>query len=187
LDLLPWTEKAESWLCRLRWLAGFNADWPSYNQAWLSANIEVWLAPYLSGINSIKGLQKLDMLAIVQQLLDYDLQQVLAQQAPAFYTAPSGKMLAIDYSQPQSVKVSVQLQEVFGELSSPLLAWGKVALTFELLSPARRPIQTTADLAYFWRNSYFDVIKDMKGRYPRHRWPDKPLEEKAGRSIKPKQ
>lgn len=187
LDLLPWTEKAESWLNRLRWLAGFNTDWPSYNQAWLSANIETWLAPYLSGINSIKGLQKLDMLAIVQQLLDYDQQQVLAQQAPAFYTTPSGKMVAIDYSQPQNAKVSVQLQEVFGELSSPLLAWGKVALTFELLSPARRPIQTTADLAYFWRNSYFDVIKDMKGRYPRHRWPDKPLEEKAGRSIKPKQ
>lgn len=104
-----------------------------------------------------------------------------------FYTTPSGKSLMIDYSQPQSAKVSVQLQEVFGELKSPLLAWGKVALTFELLSPARRPIQTTADLANFWRTSYFEVIKDMKGRYPRHRWPDKPLEEKPGRSIKPRQ
>ncbi|MDY0136013.1 MAG: ATP-dependent helicase HrpB [Thiomicrospira sp.] len=187
LDLLPWTEKAEAWLSRLRWLAGFNADWPSYNQAWLSANIESWLAPYLSDINSIKGLQTLDMFAIVQSILDYDQQQVLAQQAPAIYTTPSGKNVVIDYSQPQNAKVSVQLQEVFGELKSPLLVWGKVALTFELLSPARRPIQTTADLANFWRTSYFEVIKDMKGRYPRHRWPDKPLEEKPGRSIKPRQ
>jgi ATP-dependent helicase HrpB len=76
------------------------------------------------------------------------------------------------------------LQEVFGELHSPQLAWGQVSLTFELLSPARRPIQTTADLAHFWRSSYFEVIKEMKGRYPKHRWPDKPLDEKPGRSIK---
>lgn len=187
LDLLPWTDKAQQALQRLRWLAELNADWPSYNQAWLLHNIQHWLAPYLSDINSIKGLQKLDMSAIVHALLDYQQQQVLNLQAPMFYTTPSGKSLMIDYSQPQSAKVSVQLQEVFGELKSPLLAWGKVALTFELLSPARRPIQTTADLANFWRTSYFEVIKDMKGRYPRHRWPDKPLEEKPGRSIKPRQ
>lgn len=186
LDLLPWNSKAEAVLSRLRWLAAFNADWPSYNPAWLSKNMAHWLAPYLSGIRSIKGLQALDMAGVVNQLLDYEQQPLLAQHAPAFYQAPSGKSVPIDYSQPNIAKVSVQLQEVFGELNSPLLAWGKVPLTFELLSPARRPIQTTADLAHFWRNSYFQVIKEMKGRYPRHRWPDKPLEEKPGRSIKPK-
>ncbi|WP_044408178.1 ATP-dependent helicase HrpB [Thiomicrospira microaerophila] len=186
LDLLPWNTKAEAVLSRLRWLAAFNADWPSYNPTWLSNNMAQWLAPYCSGIRSIKGLQALDMAALVNQLLDYEQQQLLAQHAPAFYQAPSGKRVPIDYSQPNIAKVSVQLQEVFGELNSPLLAWGQVPLTFELLSPARRPIQTTADLAHFWRNSYYQVIKEMKGRYPRHRWPDKPLEEKPGRSIKPK-
>ncbi|MBE0493503.1 MAG: ATP-dependent helicase HrpB [Thiomicrospira sp.] len=184
LDLLPWTEKAEHWLSRLRWLASFNTDWPSYNQAWLSANIVHWLSPYLSGIRSVKALQKLNMLTVVQSLLDYEQQQVLEREAPAFYNAPSQKPVSIMYSASHDPKVSIQLQEVFGELSSPLLAWGQKPLTFELLSPARRPIQTTADLAHFWRNSYFEVIKDMKGRYPKHRWPDKPLEEKPGRSIK---
>ena len=184
LDLLPWTDKAQHWLSRLRWLASFNSDWPSYDQAWLSANIEQWLAPYLSGIQSIKALQKLNMLAVLQSLLDYEQQQVLEREAPAFYHAPSQKQVPIIYSASHDPKVSIQLQEVFGELSSPLLAWGQKPLTFELLSPARRPIQTTADLAHFWRNSYFEVIKDMKGRYPKHRWPDKPLEETPGRSIK---
>lgn len=184
LDLLPWTDKAQHWLSRLRWLASFNSNWPSYDQAWLSANIEQWLAPYLSGIQSIKALQKLNMLAVLQSLLDYEQQQVLEREAPAFYNAPSQKPVPIIYSASHDPKVSIQLQEVFGELSSPLLAWGQKPLTFELLSPARRPIQTTADLAHFWRNSYFEVIKDMKGRYPKHRWPDKPLEEMPGRSIK---
>ncbi|WP_029933386.1 ATP-dependent helicase HrpB [Thiomicrospira pelophila] len=186
LDLLPWTEKAEHWLSRLRWLASFNVDWPSYDQAWLSINIERWLSPYLLGIRSVKALQKLNMLEIVKALLDYEQQQVLEREAPAFYSAPSQKSVPIMYSASYDPKVSIQLQEVFGELSSPLLAWAQKPLTFELLSPARRPIQTTADLAHFWRNSYFEVIKDMKGRYPKHRWPDKPLEEAPGRSIKPR-
>ncbi|WP_245534958.1 ATP-dependent helicase HrpB [Thiomicrospira cyclica] len=184
LDLLPWNDAAEAYLQRLRWLAEFNADWPSYNQAWLSDNIETWLAPYLSGITRIKDLQKLDMLAMLQSLLDYDQQQILNREAPAYYHAPSDRRVKIDYSQPGVAKVSLPLQEVFGELHSPQLAWGQVSLTFELLSPARRPIQTTADLAHFWRSSYFEVIKEMKGRYPKHRWPDKPLDEKPGRSIK---
>lgn len=190
LDLLPWTEAALDYLARLRWLAELShcagLDWPSYDQAWLSANIETWLAPYLSGINSIKALQKLDMLAIVQGLLDYESQCLLEREAPKYYHAPSDKKVVIDYSQAKTAKVSLALQEVFGQLTSPRLAWGQVALTFELLSPARRPIQTTADLAHFWQTSYFEVIKEMKGRYPRHRWPDKPLEEKPGRSIKPR-
>ncbi len=184
LDLLPWNDAAKAYLQRQRWLAEFNADWPSYNQAWLSANIERWLAPYLSGITRIKDLQKLDMLAMVQGLLDYEQQQILEREAPAYYHAPSDRRVKIDYSQPGVAKVSLPLQEVFGELHSPQLAWGQVSLTFELLSPARRPIQTTADLAHFWRSSYFEVIKEMKGRYPKHRWPDKPLDEKPGRSIK---
>jgi len=93
-------------------------------------------------------------------------------------------VLPVMYGSQQGPTVSVQLQEVFGELSSPKIAGGSVALRFELLSPARRPIQTTSDLAQFWQSSYFEVAKEMRGRYPRHRWPDKPLLEKAGRSIK---
>ena len=186
LALLPWSEATTNWLNRVNWLSAYQNDWPTFDQAWLSANIETWLSPYLHDITSIKALQKLDLRAILNGLLDYDKQQTLEQQAPAFYHAPSQKRVPIVYSASHDPKVSIQLQEVFGELSSPMLAWGQVPLTFELLSPARRPIQTTADLANFWRSSYFDVIKEMKGRYPKHRWPDKPLEEKPGRSIKAK-
>ena len=184
LDLLPWTPNAQAFITRLRWLAKFNPSWPDYNQACLSNHIKNELAPYLHDIKRISDVQKLDLLSILHNLLNYDQQQQVAREAPPHYNAPSGKKVVIDYSQPTIAKVSLPLQDVFGELTSPKLAWGHIALTFELLSPARRPIQTTADLAYFWQNSYFEVIKEMKGRYPRHRWPDKPLEEKAGRSIK---
>ncbi len=189
LSLLPWRENTQAWLKRVNWLAGFDSDhetpFPNFDQAWLKAHLDDWLAPYLNGVTTIKGLQSLDVLMLLQSQLTYEQQQVLAQQAPTHYTTPSGHRVRIDYSG-ASPKVSVILQEMFGELTSPMLAWGQVPLTFELLSPARRPIQVTSDLANFWQTSYFEVAKDMKGRYPKHRWPDKPLEEKPGRSVKSK-
>jgi ATP-dependent helicase HrpB len=187
LDLLPWNESAQALLSRLRWLAQLNADWPSYQPSWLAENLDQWLAPYLTGIQSIKTLQQLNLTNILLNGLDYAQQQELEQQAPRDYRAPSGKRVKIDYTQPKQAKVSIVLQELFGELSSPRFGWQQVPLTFELLSPAQRPIQTTSDLAGFWQTSYYEVIKEMKGRYPRHRWPDKPLEEKPGRSIQPRQ
>ncbi len=131
-------------------------------------------------------LAKLDLLSLLQARLSYSELNAIEQYTPTHYTAPSGKRVAIHYEIGKLPKVAIQLQELFGELSSPKLANGKVALTFELLSPAQKPIQITADLANFWNTSYIEVAKEMRGKYRRHRWPEKPLEEKAGRSIQPR-
>uniref|UniRef100_Q31I73 DEAH-box ATP-dependent helicase HrpB n=1 Tax=Hydrogenovibrio crunogenus (strain DSM 25203 / XCL-2) TaxID=317025 RepID=Q31I73_HYDCU len=184
LTLLSWPSKTVDWLNRIRWLAQYCEEVPDFSQAWLKSNIATWLLPYLNEVSSVKALQKLDVFALLQAQLPYDVQQSLEQQAPRYYKTPSQKLVPINYENHPTV--SVVLQEVFGELSSPKLAWGQVSLTFELLSPARRPIQVTSDLANFWRTSYFEVKKEMKGRYPKHRWPDEPLAEKAGHSVKPR-
>lgn len=187
--VLPWTETQQAGLQRMRWLAQYaspDKNWPEVSEAWLWANLDVWLAPFMVGVGSIKALKNIDLQAALNHLLNYEQQHELEREAPEFYVTPSGNRVKIRYAPGQNPRVSVPLQALFGELSSPRLAWGKVALTFELLSPAQRPIQVTADLANFWRTSYFEVAKEMRGRYPKHRWPDKPLEEKAGRSIKPR-
>ncbi|PLA74184.1 ATP-dependent helicase HrpB [Hydrogenovibrio sp. SC-1] len=186
-SLLHWSEKTMQWLSRVRWLAVYQSDWPNFDQAWLESNYDHWLSPYLNHVQSVKDLQAVDLLPLLQAQLNYEQLQVLDQQAPSVYTAPSGKRVPIVYSQQLAPKVAIQLQEVLGEQNAPRLAGGQVSLTFELLSPARRPIQTTADLAGFWQSSYFEVIKEMKGRYPKHRWPDNPLEAPAGHSIKRRQ
>lgn len=161
-------------------------EFPCISEAHLIAQLDTWLLPYLSGVSTIKQLKQLDIFNLLQATLTWDQQQQLASQAPEFYITPSEKRVLIRYDEHQGPTVSVVLQEMFGQLESPMLAGGKVAVRFELLSPAKRPIQTTSDLGNFWRTSYFDVAKEMRGRYPKHRWPDKPLEEKPGRSIKPK-
>lgn len=183
LSLLSWPKNHQNWLHRVRWLHSFNNDFTNLSESWLKNNLDMWLSPFIHDITSIKMLQKLNMKDILLSQIPYEKQQQLKQQAPVFYTTPSQQNIPIDY-QGTIPKVSVILQEMFGELNSPKLAWGKVQLTFELLSPARRPIQVTADIANFWHNSYFEVRKEMKGRYPKHRWPENPLEEKAGKSFK---
>ena len=161
-------------------------DFPRVSKSILQANLDEWLLPYLAGVNSIAALKKVNVFELLQQSLSWQDQQTLNSQAPIEYKAPSNKTVAIVYDEQQGPTVSVQLQEMFGEVNSPKIGGGKVPIRFELLSPARRPIQTTSDLANFWQTSYFAVAKDMRGRYPRHRWPDEPLLEKAGKSIKSK-
>lgn len=190
LSLLPWNKATQQWLNRIEWLQDmapeFTQDWPDFSAQGLMADLQEWLMPYISNIDSIKALNKVDLFGLLKARLGYDLEQALEQQVPVSYQTPSGKTLKIDYKKGQLPKVSVVLQELFGELDSPKLAWGKASLSFELLSPAQRPIQTTADLNGFWQNSYFEVAKEMRGRYPKHRWPEQPLLEKAGRSLKPR-
>jgi len=190
LSLLPWNDTNQAWLNRVRWLANQvkakQAGLPDLSEAYLIESLEHWLLPYLAGVQSIKALKKLDLLMILKAQIPYALQSEVSQQAPEFYQTPSGKRVKIRYAVGQNPTVSMPLQEVFGELASPKLAWQSVPLTFELLSPARRPIQITADLGNFWLTSYFDVAKEMRGRYPKHRWPEEPLNEKAGRSFKPR-
>jgi len=186
LSVLNWTARAEAWVARAHWLSQQLDSFPTISKTALLENLEDWLLPYTTNVKSIADLKKLNVYDLILGTLSWEDQQCLAREAPVEYCAPSNKVLPIMYDSQQGPTVSVQLQEVFGELNSPKIAGGSVALRFELLSPARRPIQTTSDLAHFWQSSYFEVAKEMRGRYPRHRWPDKPLLEKAGRSIKRK-
>ncbi|MBN2646947.1 MAG: ATP-dependent helicase HrpB [Thiotrichales bacterium] len=183
---LPWRTEAKALAERCAWLGQFRGfeDFAKLSPPSLQNDLE-WLQPYLGDIRSLSGLQRLDLAAILRAQLDYGQWQRLQQHAPQTYRAPSGRDFVITY-QGRQAKVSLPLQQLFGELSSPKLADGQVALTFELLSPAQRPIQVTADLANFWLDSYHEVAKEMRGRYPKHRWPQEPLLEKAGGSIKSK-
>ncbi len=186
LSLLKWTDKCEDLISRAQWL-GENLDtFPNLSKAALAETVEEWLLPYLSHVNAIADLKKVNIYDLLLGMLSWDEQQLLEQEAPTHYKAPSGKSVPITYDPQQGPIVSVQLQELFGEIDTPMIAGGRVAIRFELLSPARRPIQTTSDLGNFWKTSYFEVAKEMRGRYPKHRWPEEPLLEKAGRSIKRK-
>ena len=124
------------------------------------------------------------LLPLLSYLFTYEESKVLEKEAPKTYITPSNKKVSIIYDKTSEPTVSVVLQELFGELKSPMLAGNSIALRFELLSPARRPIQITSDLANFWGGSYVEVAKDMRAKYPRHRWPIDPFSEKPGRSIK---
>jgi len=186
LTFLHWTSRCQSWVARVKWLSQWDASLPDLSEQDLIENLDTWLLPYVSDVKSLKQLKQLDIYDLLVANLTWEQQQYLDEHAPIHYVTPSGKQVAIRYDEHQGPTVSVILQEMFGELASPKIALGQVSLRFELLSPAKRPIQTTSDLGNFWRTSYFDVAKDMRGRYPKHRWPDKPLEEKPGRSIKRK-
>ncbi len=186
LGLLNWSVKSHAWLARAKWLSEHLNTFPQISESSLIAQLDTWLLPYLTGVSTLRQLKQLDIFNLLQATLTWEQQQQLEAQAPEFYTTPSDKRVAIRYDEHQGPTVSVVLQEMFGQLTSPMLANGQVPVRFELLSPAKRPIQTTSDLSNFWQTSYFEVAKEMRGRYPKHRWPDKPLEEKPGRSIKPR-
>jgi ATP-dependent helicase HrpB len=186
LEKLPWNKTNQAWLDRVSWLGQYLPEYAVFSIEELVNDFDQWCLPYLSGMKQWSDLAKLDLLSLLQARLSYSELNAIEQYTPTHYTAPSGKRVAIHYEIGKLPKVAIQLQELFGELSSPKLANGKVALTFELLSPAQKPIQITADLANFWNTSYIEVAKEMRGKYRRHRWPEKPLEEKAGRSIQPR-
>lgn len=187
LDVLPWQAEQVQWCARVNLLRTLEPQhWPDVSRPHLLATLEDWLAPYLETVNSLADFKKLDLGSILSALLPWDKQQRLEQLAPQQLEVPSGHAIAIDYSQTPPV-LAVKLQEMFGCQQTPTLANGKVALIVHLLSPAGRPLQITQDLAGFWRTSYHDVKKDMKGRYPKHPWPDDPLQAVATRKTKQRQ
>jgi ATP-dependent helicase HrpB len=185
LDVLPWQAEQEQWCARINLLRGVEAEraWPDVSRANLLATLEDWLAPYLNAVNVLGDFKKLDLTTILSSLLPWEMQQRLEQLAPKSLEVPSGHSIAIDYSQSPPV-LAVKLQEMFGCQQTPTIANGRVALLVHLLSPAGRPLQITQDLAGFWRTSYHEVKKDMKGRYPKHPWPDDPLQAMATRKVK---
>lgn len=184
VKFLNWSAKCDSWFSRVKWLSDVVEGFPKISEVSLISTLDSWLLPYISDVKSIKQLRQLNIYDLLIANLTWEQKQILKEQAPEYYITPSNKKVSVHYDQHQGPTVSVILQEMFGQLESPLLAQGKIPLRFELLSPARRPIQTTSDLGNFWKSSYFDVAKDMRGKYPKHRWPEKPLKEIPGRSIK---
>ncbi len=183
-NILSWTKECDNWLKRVVWLGNKIEGFPILSEALIMNTAEKWLLPYVSNIKKISELKRVKIFPLLSSLLTYEESKVLEREAPLLYITPSNKKVPISYDKNSEPTVSIVLQELFGELKSPLLACKSIALRFELLSPARRPIQITSDLANFWGGSYIEVAKDMRAKYPRHRWPVDPFSEKAGRSIK---
>jgi len=183
-SILNWTQACEDWLKRVVWLGGKVEGFPVLSEDLIMKNSENWLLPYIANIKKISELKRVQILPLLSSLLTYEESKILAKEAPVTYTTPSNKKVSILYEKNSEPTVSVVLQELFGELNSPMLAGNSIALRFELLSPARRPIQITSDLANFWGGSYVEVAKDMRAKYPRHRWPIDPFTEQAGSSRK---
>ncbi len=174
LDALPWTAAARRFVARVAWLrAHGGAEMPDLSAEGLLAGLEDWLGPFLGGMTRAADLARVDLMGALTARLDFGARQRLDRLAPASIAAPTGTVLPIDYSG-AAPSVSVRLQEMFGLTRHPTLGPDAVPLVVELLSPARRPVQTTSDLPGFWASSYADVRRDLRGRYPRHPWPEDP-------------
>ncbi|MGH8137065.1 MAG: ATP-dependent helicase HrpB [Steroidobacteraceae bacterium] len=187
IDTLPWSRDARDLQARIefvRKLAEGDATWPAVSDAALAASPENWLAPWLDGVSRREHLARLALTDILRALLSWEQQRKLDELAPAHLQVPSGSSIRIDYQDDSAPAVSVRLQEVFGLECTPKIGNGRVPITFKLLSPAQRPVQVTRDLASFWRGAYADVRKDLRGRYPRHYWPENPLEAEATRGVR---
>ena len=191
LELLPWTPELRQWQARVALLRELDiqqqgqSEWPDLSDAALLASLDQWLTPFLSKVNRLSHFAGLDLPSILQALLPWPLPQRLDELAPRALSVPSGSRIAIDYTENPPV-LAVRLQELFGLAATPRIAGGRLGLKLHLLSPARRPVQVTQDLASFWANTYIDVKKDLKGRYPKHYWPDDPLIAEPTARVKPR-
>jgi ATP-dependent helicase HrpB len=186
LGLLTWPKEAWTLRNRLKWLhQGLGAPWPDVSDEALVANLDDWLRPYLTGEASFARIPSGAVHDALHSLVPHDLQRKLATLAPTHFEAPTGDRIPIDYEGEQPV-LSIRVQLLFGMDRHPSIAGGAVPLTVELLSPAHRPIQTTRDLPGFWRGSWADVRSDMRGRYPKHVWPEDPLATAPTSRAKPR-
>jgi ATP-dependent helicase HrpB len=182
LGVLPWTKEARALQARMSFARRIDVrptrPWPDVADAALAGTLEEWLAPYLAGMCRREHLARLDLSSILLSMLDWSSQQRLNEVAPTHLTVPSGSRIPINYSG-DDPSVAVRLQEVFGLRVTPAVGDGRVPLTLQLLSPAHRPVQVTRDLSSFWSRGYAEVRKELKGRYPKHYWPDDPLTAEA--------
>jgi ATP-dependent helicase HrpB len=187
IDRLPWSKALLQWRGRVAFLRRSEGEpWPDVSDAALALGAADWLAPMLAGKTALRDISADELVQALRAMLPWDMQARLEREAPTHFEAPTGSRLAIDYEAEQGPTISVRLQELFGLTTHPTVAGGRVALVLELLSPAQRPIQITRDLPGFWRGSYAAVRSDMRGRYPRHPWPDDPAGAEATRRAKPR-
>ncbi|MGA2995953.1 ATP-dependent helicase HrpB [Bradyrhizobium sp.] len=191
IDQLPWSKPIKQWRDRVMFLraaegAASENPWPDLSDNALIARRESWLVPALLDKTSLKSFSAGDLSDALQALLPWALRARLDREAPTHFEAPTGTQLAIDYEAEQGPTIAVRLQELFGLTSHPSIARGAIPLVLELLSPAHRPVQVTRDLPGFWRGSYAGVRSDLRGRYPRHPWPEDPASATPTRRVKPK-
>lgn len=182
---LPWTKGASALRERIAFVHHHDASWPDTSDAALDANLD-WLVPSLDGVRRWSELERLDLHDALLGTLSWQQRSALDALAPVAIEVPSGSRKTVDYSDVASPTLAVKLQEVFGWTRTPMVLGGRVPLTLQLLSPAQRPVQVTRDLEGFWRTSYFDVRKELRGRYPRHPWPEDPLTAEPTRRAKPR-
>jgi ATP-dependent helicase HrpB len=186
LQVLDWSEAASHLQHRLalaRLLQPL-ADWPDLSMHALATSMPQWLEPFLASVSSLAQLQKLELYPLLWQLLNYQQQQQLTNLLPASWRSVLGTDIKLTYSggsetnshSQVQVELAIRIQEMFGQSTTPTVGNGKVPVIVTLLSPSRQPLQKTSDLASFWQNAYQDVKKEMKGRYPKHYWPDDPLQ-----------
>lgn len=191
LELLPWTPALRQWQARVLLLRQLdlherdNSAWPDVSDVALLVSLEDWLQPWLGKVSRLSHFANLDLPGILTGLLPWPLPQQLDELAPRALSVPSGSCIALDYSENPPV-LAVRLQELFGLAITPRLAGGRQVVKLHLLSPARRPVQVTQDLASFWATTYAEVKKDLKGRYPKHYWPDDPLVAEPTARAKPR-
>jgi ATP-dependent helicase HrpB len=194
IEALAWTREARDLQARIefvRKLRGSDGSggqaansWPAVSDADLAASVETWLAPWLDNVTRKEHIARIPLIDVLRSLLTWDQQRELDAIAPTHLQVPTGSQIRIDYLDQSAPAVSVRLQEVFGLDATPQIGNGRIPVTFKLLSPAQRPVQVTRDLASFWRGSYADVRKDMRGRYPKHYWPENPLEAQPTRGVR---
>jgi ATP-dependent helicase HrpB len=186
-DRLPWSKALKQWRDRVMFLRAAEGEpWPDLSDNALAATSEAWLVPALFDKTSLKDFSAGDLSNALMAQLPWDLRARLDREAPTHFEAPTGTMLPIDYEAEQGPTIAVRLQELFGLTAHPSLAKGAVPLVLELLSPAHRPVQVTRDLPGFWRGSYAAVRSDLRGRYPRHPWPEDPATAPPTRRVKPR-
>ena len=187
ITLLPWSEKATKLRERLAFAHIVDGStFPDVSEAALLTALGDWLAPVLHGVRRLSDLTRVDLAAALLDRLPWPARARLDALAPTHLEVPSGSRIPIDYTDPTAPVLAVRLQEIFGWTETPRIGEGRVPVTLHLLSPAHRPVQVTKDLAGFWRSTYFEVRKDLRGRYPRHPWPEDPLSAPATRRAKPR-
>jgi len=195
LQALPWTPELRQWQARVLLCRQAVPDdreshnlesWPDLSDSALLDTLEDWLLPWLDGVSRAAHLARVDLAGALHALLPWVRQQRLDELAPTHLTVPSGSRIAIDYLDGPAPSLSVRLQEVFGLSATPRVGGGRVPVLLKLLSPARRPVQVTQDLASFWNTTYHEVRKELKGRYPKHYWPENPHEAEPTRRARPR-
>ncbi|PSR55279.1 ATP-dependent helicase HrpB [Adhaeribacter arboris] len=185
VDRLPWSDEAQRTRQRLAFLHQLEPEsWPDVSNETLTATANEWLRPHLSGLRSLDQVARLDFNELLLSNLSWAKRQEMDRLAPTHLTVPSGSCVALDYSDISAPVLAVRLQEVFGLMDTPKIGGGKVPLLIHLLSPASRPVQVTRDLRSFWNTGYFEVRKDLRGRYPKHHWPEDPLSALPTRGTK---